>query len=73
MVNLINRCEIFDEADLDVALARFEEQQPADAAAGKRGKSSGRALPGVLHGPRVGRDGGAGGRRHFYVTIAAGS
>lgn len=25
---LINRCEIFDEADLDAALARFEELQP---------------------------------------------
>ena len=24
----INRCEIFDEADLDAALARFEELQP---------------------------------------------
>ena len=26
--DLINRCEIFDEADLDAALARFEELQP---------------------------------------------
>jgi hypothetical protein len=26
--NLINRCEIFDEADLDAALARFNELQP---------------------------------------------
>ena len=26
--DLINRLEIFDEADLDVALARFEELQP---------------------------------------------
>ena len=25
----INRCEIFDEADLDAALARFDELQPA--------------------------------------------
>ena len=25
---LINRCEVFDEADLDAALARFEELQP---------------------------------------------
>ena len=24
----INRCEIFDEADLDAALARFDELQP---------------------------------------------
>ena len=26
--DLINRCEIFDEADLDAALARFDELQP---------------------------------------------
>jgi hypothetical protein len=29
--DLNNRCEIFDEADLDVALARFEELQPPQA------------------------------------------
>ena len=38
--DLINRSEIFDEADLDAALARFEELSPTDAAAGKRGKPS---------------------------------
>jgi class 3 adenylate cyclase len=27
--DLINRCEMFDEADLDAALARFEELQPS--------------------------------------------
>ncbi len=26
--DLISRCEIFDEADLDAALARFDELQP---------------------------------------------
>ena len=26
--DLINRCEVFDEADLDAALARFEELHP---------------------------------------------
>ena len=26
--DLINRCELFDEADLDAALARFEELHP---------------------------------------------
>ena len=26
--NLVNRCEVFDEADLDAALARFEELRP---------------------------------------------
>ena len=39
--DLINRCEIFDEADLDAALARFDELQPPARAAGKRGKPSG--------------------------------
>ena len=42
--DMISRCELFDEADLDAALARFEELRPADAAAGKRGKPSNRAL-----------------------------
>ena len=36
--DLISRCEIFDEADLDAALARFDELQPAGAATGKRGE-----------------------------------
>ena len=27
--DLFSRCEVFDEADLDAALARFEELQPA--------------------------------------------
>ena len=40
---LISRCEIFDEADLDAALARFENSD-AGAAAGKRGKPSSRTL-----------------------------
>ena len=30
--DLINRCEIFDEADLDAALARFDELQPPSSA-----------------------------------------
>ena len=53
--DLINRCEVFDEADLDAALARFDQLQPAGTSAGKRGKPSGRALLGVLRGPRLGR------------------
>ena len=47
--------------------------QPAGAAAGKRGKPSGRALLGVLRGPRLGRHGGDTGRRLFPPTIAVGS
>ena len=35
--DLINRGELFDEADIDAALARFDELAPADAAIGERG------------------------------------
>ena len=34
--DLLSRCEIFNEADLDAALARFEELHPRPRAAGKR-------------------------------------
>ena len=37
---LINRSEVFDETDLDAALARFDQLHPAGAAAGKRGNPS---------------------------------
>ena len=36
--DLINRCELFDEADLDAALARVRRAQPPGAATGERGK-----------------------------------
>ena len=39
--DLVNRCEIFDEDDLDAALAQLRSAQPAGTAAGKRGKPSG--------------------------------
>ena len=38
--NRINRCELFDEADMDAALARFEELHPQPRR-GKRGNPSG--------------------------------
>ena len=38
--DLVNRCEIFDEADIDAALARFEEFDPRPTTTGKRGKPS---------------------------------
>ncbi len=50
--DLINRCEVFDEADLDAALARFDELQSQPTAAGKRGKPSARTLPGRTSRPR---------------------
>ena len=39
--DMINRCEVFDEADLDAALARFERATAAGAAAGKLSDPSG--------------------------------
>ena len=51
--DLINRCELFDEADLDAALARFEELSRG-AATGKRGKPSDRTLCGALRRPATG-------------------
>ena len=69
--DLINRCEIFDEADLDAALAR-STSSAAGAAAGKRGKPSGRTLLDVLRGPRLGRNGGDAGRRLFHRRSPAG-
>ncbi len=71
--DLVNRCEMFDEADLDAALARFDELSSTGAAAGKRGKPGSRALLDALRGPRLGRDGGDAGRRLLPTTIAVGS
>ena len=48
-------CELFDEQDIDAALARFDELDQPGAAVGERGKPSVRALPGVLRGRRLGR------------------
>ncbi len=39
--DLINRCEIFDEADIDAALARFDELHTAGTTTGKHCKPSG--------------------------------
>ncbi len=43
-------CEIFDEADLDAALARFDELQPAIAATRKCGKPSDGTVPSAFRG-----------------------
>ena len=70
--DLINRCEIFDEADLDAAIAKFDELSRPGAAAGKRGKPSSRALQRVLRGPRLGRAGGDTWPTTLPRTIAVG-
>ena len=69
---LISRCEIFDEADLDAALARFDELQP------RRGdsKTRQRQVYERLHAYFAARDWAAIteilGRRLFPETIVVG-
>ncbi len=52
--DLANRCEIFDEADLDAALTRFEELHPQARRAWKTRRAEWMTLPGALRGPRLG-------------------
>ena len=52
--DLCNRCEIFDEANLDAALARFDELQTQARRLENAASRSERALSGVLRGPRLG-------------------
>ena len=54
--DLINRGEIFDEADLDAALARFEELS-RQRRGWKTRQAKWSSASGVLRGPRLGRDG----------------
>ena len=64
--DLINRIEVFDEADLDAALARFDElsrQTPRLENAASPGL---RTFPGVLRGRRLGRRSRDTGRRLFH-------
>ena len=69
----ISRCELFDEADLDAALARFDELQPQPPRLENAASQLRRAVPGVLRGPRLGRDGGDYWPTTFSRTIAVGS
>ena len=62
--DLINRCELFDEADIDAALARFDElSRPARRLENAASQVSERFRT-VLRGPRLDRDGRDTGRRH---------
>ncbi len=70
--DLINRCELFDEADLDAALARFDELSRPAPQLENAASQVVRALLDVLRGPRLGRHGGDAGRRHFHATIVVG-
>ena len=70
--DLISRCEIFDETDLDAALARFDELQPQ---APRLENAASQVNERVLQAHFAARDWDAmaehAGRRYFYTTIAA--
>ena len=70
--DLISRAELFDEADLDAALARFDELQHAGATAGKRGEPTRRTTAGALRSPRLGRNDRTTGRRHLHRRSPSG-
>ena len=55
--DLLSRCEIFNEADLDAALARFDELQPQTPRLENTASQVG-ARSCALCGPRLGRHGG---------------
>ena len=56
--DLINRTEVFDEADLDTAIARFDQLSRPAPRLENAASHVYRALPGALRGPRLGRLGG---------------
>ena len=71
--DLINRCELFDEADIDAALARFDELSPPAPRLENAASRVDERYSGAIRGPRLGRHGRDTGRRLFRVTIVVGS
>ena len=67
----INHCEMFDETDLDAALARFDELSREGTAVGKRGKPNIWTHVDVFRGPRLGCPGRDAGRPMWSITIVA--
>ena len=63
--DLINRIELFDEADIDAALARFDELSRRRRGWRTRRAESG-TIPDAIHGPRLGRVGGVAGATTFH-------
>ena len=68
----INRCEIFDETDLDTALARFEELQPQARRLENAASQVAERFWTLLRGPRLGRDGRDNGRRLLHTRSPSG-
>ena len=63
--DMVNRCELFDEADVDTALARFDQlSQPAPRLENAASQAAER-LRSVLRGARLGRPGRNIDRRHL--------
>ena len=70
--DLINRCEVFDETDLDAALARFDNlTRPAPQLENAASRVR-RPLQDLLRGARLGRDGGDTGRRLLHRRSPSG-
>ena len=70
--DLISRCELFDEADLDAALARFEELQPQPPRLENAATQVDQRFWTHFAGPRLGRHGGAARQRHFHRRSSSG-
>ena len=68
----INRCELFDEADLDAALARFEELQPQAPRLENAASQVAERFLDVLRGRRLGGDGGDTGRQLLHTRSPSG-
>ncbi len=71
--DLFNRCEMFDEADLDAALARFDELARRRRGWKTRQAKRTQRFWTYFAAPRLGRPGRVVGRRHLSPTIVVGS
>ena len=71
--DLINRGEIFDEADLDAALARFDELRPPAPRLENAASQGNERIQACFAARDWDSDGGDAGRRLITTTIAVGS
>ena len=63
--DLINRLEVFDEADIDAAIARFDQLSRPARRLENAASQMVEAIPSAFCGPRLGRHGGDTGQQHF--------
>ena len=64
--DLINRCELFDESDLDAALARFDELRPQAPRLENAASRAEERFFAYLRGPQLGGDSRDPDRRQFH-------